>query len=46
MQTNITKNNLLKLSEYRKELYKNPKLKFLFFELTDKCNLKGKLKSN
>ncbi len=39
MQTNITKNNLLKLAEYRKELYKNPKLKFLFFELIDKCNL-------
>ena len=35
----INKKNMLNLASYRKELYKNPKLKFLFFELTDKCNL-------
>lgn len=27
------------LSQYREYLYKNPKLKYLFFELTDACNL-------
>lgn len=36
---NITEKNLLKLAAYRRELYTHQRLKFLFFELTDKCNL-------
>ena len=39
MINEITRKNLLKLADYRGELYKSPKLRFLFFELTDKCNL-------
>ena len=35
----IQEKNMLSLASYRKGLYKNPRLRFLFFELTDKCNL-------
>lgn len=31
--------NLKLIASYQDELYVNPRLKFLFFELTDKCNL-------
>ena len=35
----IKKSNMLKLAEYQKTLFINPKLEILFFELTDSCNL-------
>lgn len=34
----LKKENMLKLYEYRKELYKKPRLKSLFLEVTLKCN--------
>ena len=42
MITNIKEKNMLDLASYRRELYTNPKLRFLFFELTNKCNMKCK----
>lgn len=39
---NIKEKNMLDLASYRRELYTNPKLRFLFFELTNKCNMKCK----
>lgn len=35
----IKENNLNDNAKYQDYLYKNPKLQYLFFELTDKCNL-------
>lgn len=36
--TNYKYNQLKLLSDYRKQLYQNPKLKFFFLELTLRCN--------
>jgi len=33
------KRDMEKLAQYRKSLYHNPRLTYLFFELTDACNL-------
>lgn len=38
LDVNIKNNNLAKLSEYRKNLMKNPQLRNLFLELTLRCN--------
>ncbi len=35
---NVKKQNMTRLAAYRTELWKNPKLKFLFLELTQLCN--------
>ena len=35
----IKKENMLKLAEYQRQLREHPRLQFLFFELTDRCNL-------
>lgn len=35
----IKTKNMTQLAEYRSYLLKNPKLKYLFIELTDHCNL-------
>lgn len=35
----IKKNNMLELAEFQHQLRLQPKLKFIFFELTDSCNL-------
>lgn len=35
----IKKRNMLQLAEYQKELRLHPQLTYLFFELTDCCNL-------
>jgi len=35
----VKEKNMHELAEYQKTLWKKPKLRFLFFELTDKCNL-------
>lgn len=39
MNNPIKKADMEALAAYQKQLYKRPKLTFLFFELTDKCNL-------
>lgn len=39
MISQIKKENLKELVDYQHYLYTNPKLRCLFFELTDKCNL-------
>ena len=39
MVSEIKFKNMTVLAEYRNYLRKNPKLTYLFFELTDKCNL-------
>ena len=39
MDSLIKKENLIQLAEYQKSLYNEPKLRYLFFELTDCCNL-------
>lgn len=38
----IKKTDMDKLAQYREYLYKNPRLTYLFFELTDACNLSCK----
>ncbi|SEM18333.1 radical SAM additional 4Fe4S-binding SPASM domain-containing protein [Butyrivibrio sp. ob235] len=35
----IKEKNMQALAAYQRQLWKNPKLTFLFFELTDRCNL-------
>ena len=35
----IKYNDISKMAEYREYLRKNPMLRYLFVELTDKCNL-------
>ena len=35
----IKQKNMMQLAEYRKKLRRNPKLAYLFIELTDACNL-------
>lgn len=35
----IKETNMLELAEYQHKLYQRPKLRYLFFELTDQCNL-------
>lgn len=35
----IKESNMRDLAEYRRHLWEHPQLKFLFFELTDQCNL-------
>ena len=37
--TSVKQQHMRQLSKYRRELVRNPQLKFLFFELTDCCNL-------
>ncbi len=39
MQNQIKEKNMRELASYQAELRKRPKLRYLFFELTDKCNL-------
>lgn len=39
MNNNIKEKNMIALAEYQRQLWDKPKLKYLFFELTDKCNL-------
>lgn len=39
MEKTIKKSDMEKLAEYRKYLYIHPRLTYLFFELTDACNL-------
>jgi len=39
MDNNIKERDLSALAEYQRQLWNAPKLKYLFFELTDKCNL-------
>lgn len=35
----IKRSNMMELAKYQTGLWKNPQLRFLFFELTDSCNL-------
>ena len=35
--------NMKELAAYQQELFVKPKLTFLFFELTDKCNLTSQI---
>ena len=35
----IKEQNMLSLAEYQHHLYRQPRLKYLYFELTDRCNL-------
>lgn len=39
MNIEVKRKNMRQLSEYKEYLRKNPQLKFLFLELTDKCNM-------
>lgn len=39
MNSQIKEKNMLDLASYQDELRRKPKLRYLFFELTDKCNL-------
>ena len=39
MNSPVKKRDMMRLAEYQQYLYKDPQLRFLFFELTDKCNL-------
>lgn len=39
MDNPIKHQDMLALAEYQRELYEKPQLHYLFFELTDKCNL-------
>ena len=39
MRVDIKERDMAKLSEYRHELLSHPRLTYLFFELTDACNL-------
>lgn len=39
MNIEVKRKNMQQLSDYREYLRANPQLKFLFFELTDKCNM-------
>ena len=39
MKCEVKIENMKSLAEYRRHLYKNPELRFLFFELTDACNM-------
>ena len=36
---NVKESDMLALAEYQRSLWEHPKLKTLFFELTDRCNL-------
>lgn len=38
-ECNIKQKNMLQLAEYQRSLWRHPNLRFLFFELTDRCNL-------
>lgn len=39
MNKTIKEQNMKALADYNRQLWEKPKLKYLFFELTDKCNL-------
>ena len=39
MYSRVKDNNMMELALYQKALRENPDLRYLFFELTDKCNL-------
>ena len=38
-ECNIKQKNMLQLAEYQRSLWRHPNLRFLFFELTGRCNL-------
>ena len=42
MQNQIKEKNMRELASYQAELRKRPKLRYLFFELTDKCKWEWK----
>lgn len=39
MKSDIKIENMKSLAQYRRYLYENPQLRYLFFELTDACNM-------